>query len=102
MSENQEQTRSSLSQLRYYSGSWVITYIQKSDPSFVLWTKCVFNVSVRSITEVAHASVNIFNMICNMMKPWLQWNKIISKYFKIISVFYFTCNRAWNWNKIKQ
>ena len=31
------------------------------------------------------------------LKLWLhvKWN-----YFEIISVFYFTCNHVWNWNKI--
>jgi len=29
-----------------------------------------------------------------------MYNKIIQNNFEIISVFYFTCNYVWNWNKI--
>ena len=32
---------------------------------------------------------------CNEIINEMQWNS-----FKIISVFYFTCNHMWNWNKI--
>ena len=30
----------------------------------------------------------------------MQWLHVRQNHFEIISVFYFTCNHAWNWNKI--
>jgi len=32
--------------------------------------------------------------------PWLCEIKLLRDNFEIISVFYFTCNHVWNWNRI--